>query len=426
MMRRLRVMGIPEGPVADDTETNSRSLYICTYESKTGHAHYDIRAIRLSDLLSTFKSKSKIELLRKLASVEGEDVPYLMGCGLLGSQILLAGGLEPRDPKQKTGFRYGPSGSKQIYLFETDDDGKIKEELVYNHGRSHSHSHTPSDEGEFGGIIKGDCCYGELHQGKPEPLVVEVGGKLYVLSGGPRCFSKSPVFEEFNLGTWTTLPDPPYIRPCPRAFRYFSYAIVGTKIMVSTPITPAFCFNVAAPNPRQWWVCSAEPFPFLGLALVVDLEEEGSDLKCNKIMFGYERIPGYGHGYDVVAYAMFHDDENGYCYYHRIQPLHLLTEFHALLGRSHDTFRFVHLGGRKVCFVIASFIPGLEADDDHPIPTTEKMNLVVVAFEFSISKNDGSTRSFSAEILSSCVFPFDWASESGRTFDGKLLGCFVR
>ncbi|PQQ18405.1 hypothetical protein Pyn_23499 [Prunus yedoensis var. nudiflora] len=172
MARRLRVMGIPEGPVADDTETDSR----------------------LSDLLSTFKSKSKIELLRKLASVEGKDVPYLMGCGLLGSQILLAGGLEPRDPKQKTGLRYGPSGSKQIYLFETDDDGKRKEKVVYNHGHSHSHS------GEFGGIIKGDCCYGELHQGKPEPLVVEVGGKLYVLSGGPRCFSKSPVFKEFNSG----------------------------------------------------------------------------------------------------------------------------------------------------------------------------------------------------------------------------------
>ncbi|CAB4287189.1 unnamed protein product [Prunus armeniaca] len=100
MARRPRVIGIPEGAVADDTDTNSRSLYVCTYECKTGHVRYDIRAIKLGDLLYTFKSKSKIELLRKLASVEGKGVPYLMGCSLLGSQILLAGGLEPGDPKQ--------------------------------------------------------------------------------------------------------------------------------------------------------------------------------------------------------------------------------------------------------------------------------------------------------------------------------------
>ncbi|KAI5319084.1 hypothetical protein L3X38_038792 [Prunus dulcis] len=239
-----------------------------------------------------------------------------------------------------------------------------------------------------GGITKGDCCYGELHQGKPQPLVVEVAGKPFVLFGGPVDFP-SPAFEEFNSnkGTWTTLADPPpYTGEC----RDFSYAIVGTKIMVSTPISSVFCFDADAPNPGQWSVCCAEPFPFEGRALVLDLEED--DDNRNKIVFGYEHIPA--HGYDVVAYTMVNDNENG---------------------------------GGKVCFVIAYSMASLEGDDDYPILGEEEVDLIVVTFEFSISKKDGnSTRFFSTKTLGSCIFPFDFASESGSVFEAELLGCFVR
>ncbi|CAB4317555.1 unnamed protein product [Prunus armeniaca] len=428
MERRLRVMGIPEGAVAGDTDTNSKSLYICTYKcnSRSFHARYDISAIGLSDLSSILKSKSqlkidKLELLRKLASVEGKDVPYDTGCCLFGSQILLAGGRKPEDLEQDDTSLYELDAGTQIYLFEADDNEKTKAK-VYNHGNRfgsfpppHSHSHSHG-----GGIIKGGCCYGELHQGKPQPLVVEVAGKLFVLSSGPVDFP-SPAFEEFNSnkGIWTTLPDPPpYTGDC----RDFSYAIVGTKIMVSTPISSVFCFDADAPNPGQWSVCCAEPFPFEGKALVLDLEEDDNR---NKIVFGYERIPG--HGYDVVAYTMFNDDENGYCYCHRITPLHLLTEFSELVFGTDNTFSFVHLGGGKVCFVIAYSMASLEGDDDYPILGEEEVDLIVVTFEFSISKKDGnSTRFFSTKTLGSCIFPFDFASESGSVFEAKLLGCFVR
>ncbi|XP_008241413.2 PREDICTED: uncharacterized protein LOC103339835 [Prunus mume] len=269
MERRLREMGIPEGAaVADDTGTNSKSLYICTYKcnSRSFHARYDISAIGLSDLSSILKSKSqlkidKLELLRKLASVEGKDVPYDMGCCLFGSQILLAGGRKPEDPEQDDTSLYELDAGTQIYLFEADDNEKTKAK-VYNHGNRFGSFPPPQSHSHGGGIIKGDCCYGELHQGKPQPLVVEVAGKLFVLSSGPVDFP-SPAFEEFNSnkGIWTTLPDPPpYTGDC----RDFSYAIVGTKIMVSTPISSVFCFDADAPNPGQWSVCCAEPFPFEG------------------------------------------------------------------------------------------------------------------------------------------------------------------
>ncbi|KAH0971651.1 hypothetical protein GBA52_023807 [Prunus armeniaca] len=312
MERRLRDMGIPEGAaVADDTGTNSRSLYICTYKcnSRSFHARYDISAIGLSDLSSILKSKSqlkidKLELLRKLASVEGKDVPYDMGCCLFGSQILLAGGRKPEDLEQDDTSLYELDAGTQIYLFEADDNEKTKAK-VYNHGN-----------------------------------------------------------------------------------RFGSF-----------------------PPPHSH-----------SRALVLDLEEDDNR---NKIVFGYEHIPG--HGYDVVAYTMFNDDENGYCYCHRITPLHLLTEFSELVFGTDATFSFVHLGGGKVCFVIAYSMASLEGDDDYPILGEEEVDLIVVTFEFSISKKDGnSTRFFSTKTLGSCIFPFDFASESGSVFEAKLLGCFVR
>ncbi|CAB4287188.1 unnamed protein product [Prunus armeniaca] len=433
MARRLHVMGIPEGAVADDTDANNMSLYICTHECTTHHARYDIRAIRLSDLSSILKSKSqsqskftKSELLRKLAFIEGDDVPYLMGCGLFGSQILLAGGQKPPGPEMSIGCRYGPYGSTQIYLFETDDDDEKRKEKVYNHGNrfgssppftppSHDHIHS-------GGIIKGNCCYGKLHQVKAEPLVVEVGGKLFVLSGGLLASSESPIFEEFNPceGSWTTLPDPPDMWRYTSEFHYFSCAIVGTKIMVSTPISPVFCFDVAGPNPRQWSVCSAVPFPFKGMALVLD---SGLDDNCSKIVFGYEDVPG--HGDDIVAYMMFNDNENGYCSWFPIAPLNLLTEFSklVLVGGPDDTFSFVHLGGGKVCFAGSCFTPSL----DPPVSLEEDMNLIVVTFEFSISdKDSNSARILAVKALGFCIFPLDFASEEGKRCQAKLLGCFVR
>ncbi|BFG38635.1 hypothetical protein CerSpe_249090 [Prunus speciosa] len=40
-------------------------------------------------------------------------------------------------------------------------------------------------------------------------------------------------------------------------------------------------------------------------------------------------------------------------------------------------------------------------------------------------KDCNSTRFLSAKTLGSCIFPFDFASESGSMFEAKLLGCFV-
>ncbi|KAL6273479.1 hypothetical protein ACE6H2_024171 [Prunus campanulata] len=102
-------------------------------------------------------------------------------------------------------------------------------------------------------------------------------------------------------------------------------------------------------------------------------------------------------------------------------------EFSELVFGSDDTFSFVHLGGGKVCFVVACSITSLEGDDDHPNLVEEDMDLIVVSFEFSISDKDCNyTRFLSAKTLGSCIFPFDFASESGSMFEAKLLGCFVR
>ncbi|TQD71787.1 hypothetical protein C1H46_042678 [Malus baccata] len=89
---------------------------------------------------------------------------------------------------------------------------------------------------------------GEFMQGKTCPFLVDINGDLYALAGSPASLIASSAFEVFDSRNkcWNPLPDHPlvgsrWLRP------FFSYAVVGTKIMVYVPESPLFCFAVAEP-----------------------------------------------------------------------------------------------------------------------------------------------------------------------------------
>jgi hypothetical protein len=97
-----------------------------------------------------------------------------MGFGIFGSRIVLAGGSEK------------PEGPNESYVLETDPSVEPKPRFIGTRSREcQPHYAIP----EFKGV-------------KPDPLLVEIKGKLYALAG--IYFSRA--FEVFDPETkiWTT------------------------------------------------------------------------------------------------------------------------------------------------------------------------------------------------------------------------------
>ncbi|XP_004287096.1 PREDICTED: uncharacterized protein LOC101303058 [Fragaria vesca subsp. vesca] len=144
-----------------ESEAN-KSLYICHIERHPGdRVSYVVRSIKLSDLLSS-DSVDHLQL-RQVGYKAGDDeLPGFVGCGVLGSQIVFAGGIKPIFVSHPN-----PTWHRDVYVFETEPDKQ-----------------PPSV------IRKMDA---KLLQAKYLPTMMEVGGKLYALSYKP--ISDPPSFE---------------------------------------------------------------------------------------------------------------------------------------------------------------------------------------------------------------------------------------
>lgn len=212
------------------------SLYICSFEdysSWKNHKHrYRIQSIKLSDLLSfsstpitVFSSKSRSRsnvsnkssssLVREVDFVEG-DLPLHMSFGVFGSRIVLAGGCKSH------------RGTTEIYVLETDPTVEPRPKLIKGPGKQQRKAKPQYAIPKFNG-------------GKSNPFMVELEGKLYALTGSPFSCSDYPTFEVFDPENkvWTSLPDPPLGDPVTMEDPGpFTYAVVGTKMLVKTQRSP--------------------------------------------------------------------------------------------------------------------------------------------------------------------------------------------
>ncbi|TQD87815.1 hypothetical protein C1H46_026667 [Malus baccata] len=138
---------------------------------------------------------------------------------------------------------------------------------------------------------------------------------LYAPSGSPFYLCFPPTFEVLyeTCKEWVTLPEIPFFHL--RCGPYFSYAVVGTKVLVSSLETPVFCFDVAEKDPeRQHWrqlssmFFNGMDFPFVGTALVLDLDDSDDE----KLMFVYQETDQEHSLWGLATYrkCMMEDNES--------------------------------------------------------------------------------------------------------------------
>lgn len=368
----------------------SKSLYICSFERHKSDkiwGAYVVRAVNLSDLLSS--SNDSLEL-GQLGYRAGEELPANGGCGVLGSKIVFASGLKRNLNRnsRSTGPPYGPDSSTEAYVFDTND---------------------PKHE-----IIRMD---GTLHQGKHVPLVVEVAGKLYALSGKPfgRSFNSFEVFDPTE-GSWSLLPE------FPKSGYVFSYAIAGTKFFVSNEKMPVCCFDVADPNQQEWRAVPSmwggNPFPFRGKALVLDLPEPEHHNK--KIMFTAENYGDDGRQSRLLVYLMslYENQET-------ITPIHALNllQLPQLPAKPSDYY-FFHLGDHNACLVIPDYIFPYEDRPYKPEAQTIQGTFIPFQFEFDISKVDQDKKNcFTVQFMPPRIL--EYHTNPSCLPRRETVGCFV-
>ncbi|KAI5345646.1 hypothetical protein L3X38_013523 [Prunus dulcis] len=292
------------------------------------------------------------------ASLTGEFLPAVMGCGVFGSQIVFAGGLKFNittvDGPLKR--RFGPDASSAVYGFETRDPNPT----IKMSGR--------------------DRMFGEMFgEGICHPLLVEVSGKLYALARKEEFFSVSEptYFQVFdpNFKKWSPLPAPPILEK--GHISSSSLAIMGNFILMSTPNIP-MVYGFDTENDAGWIEIGTPRFfcgrslPFKGKALVV-ADNNGYFL----FTFGSAIIVhfiGADHGQVIKELPL---------------PQDVPVEF-----RKPDEplyHRFIQLEGQKVCLVMT-------------ISTIEKLRVMVLTFEFSPPDvRHVHTRYFNCDITSSTM-----------------------
>ncbi|KAM5578298.1 hypothetical protein ABKV19_008551 [Rosa sericea] len=356
----------------EEEEEANKSLYICFLEHRRDWVAYVIRAIKLSDLLSSGEPLR----LRQVGFKAGDHLPGTVGSGVMGSQILLAGGLRPNIPYGFGAHRHDSAvWHRNVYAFETDPNKQ------------------PHDNST---IRKLDAT---LQAAKLSPMMVELGGKLYALSY--RLVGDPPSFEVFDpkMGTWSALPQPPFFEPGSRYYEHapFSYAIAGTKMFVSHKKCPVFCFDVAHPD-REWrlvpTMCQGGPLPFSHKSLVLDLPEPDK-----KIVFAYSHERWC---LGVYLMSLCENQES----ITRIGDLKLPQLPHELgEARGCD---FVHIGGRRACIVVPELDLPYEEGPKQELGTHKTWGVAIpFQFEVDITKLDKDKKDcFSLQFMPIRIFEF--------------------
>ncbi|KAK9947666.1 hypothetical protein M0R45_003279 [Rubus argutus] len=359
---------------------NNKSLYLCSLEHhEGGWVAYVVLAIKVSDLLS---SDDELQL-RQVAYKAGVDLPGSVGCGVLGSQILFAGGLKPSVPGGEEAVWH-----RSVYAFETDPSKRERDDDI---------------------ITKMDA---SLLGAKSYPFMVELGGKLYALSC--RRMADPPEFEVFDpkVGSWLALPQPPFFHVNARYYHApFSYAIAGTKMFVSTEKCPVFCFDVAHPN-GEWrlvpTMCGGGSFPYFDHALVLDLPAD--DRK--KLMFTY------GCSTHLQVYLMSLDDnQESVTQIGRFK----LPMWPYELG-SAAASDLVHLGVQKACLVITHFIRRSYQGPTYE-PGTHKTQGVAIPFQFEFDSTKDKKNCFTLQFMPPRIFKY--RTNPSVYPNPERVGCFA-
>jgi hypothetical protein len=177
----------------------------------------------------------------------------------------------------------------------------------------------------------------------------------------------------------------------------------------------------------EWKILSGSDYglPFIGNALVLDLED-GTNILFSR-QFSYWYILHHHHEIDqgIVPYRMTINDSDSRISIKPIKTKALGREVVPPVfwspGTSHS---FVHLGGGKVCCVLASQI---SAEDGNSI---DKMLIAFITFEFrcTTKSNDGDDDEFSVENLTTRICEYDCSKEctSSDIYHATLVGCFQR
>ncbi|CAB4300438.1 unnamed protein product [Prunus armeniaca] len=426
---------------------DERSLYICSMVVKSETVSYVINSIKLSDLFSSSCScrfdpdlptnpnptptplggdgdRSKCPLdcnelkhpddtttrtecaacskgnseLRYRASLTGEYLPGYMGCGVFGSQIVFGGGVKSRlsTVAECTHIRFGPDASRAIYGFETRDPNPT----IKLRGR----------ERMFGKLL------GEV----PTPLLMEVSGKLYALSGETiLCDKKPPYFQVFdpNSKKWSPLPAPSILEPG-GSYGDFSCAVVDSFILLSTRTSMVYGFDTSEEEHPKWIEVGTPSFfsdralPFEGKALLLMDDNES-------FMFSYKRKQ---RGYAIVVHSVSPDHVS---VIKKLPLEQVLAEADKLPADFRDTYSrydhcFVHIEGLKVCLIMSLYIKAPRMSE------AEKLRIMSLTFEISPPTTKGRdvkhihTRFFDGDTrLSHISRPCEY------TLHANVLGAFV-
>ncbi|PRQ60415.1 putative nucleotide-binding alpha-beta plait domain, galactose oxidase, beta-propeller [Rosa chinensis] len=404
-----------------------RFLYLCMEElCKEKVGCYVIRTLNMSNLLScSCKFDEKIGSIITCRYCADCDVPFelqkqawlctkdfgnrkspkLMGCTSCFSGIMFAGGLD-QSPDQTRAPYYVPS--QQCYYFQPRNICNDNPEWI----------RRPY----------------YLKSGKPEALLVNVDGSLCCLSGllvGQQV--AHPTFEVFDPfdERWVPLPDPPFYRPealnykhgDPRPGTHLSYAVMGTKLLVSSKIPgsdspqfPVCCFDV---EEKKWTevttLFNGKPFPFRRRALVVDLEDGTHD----KVMFYFNNY------FAIRVCRLVVNEDDGSIKNSPHQSLGIDTLMTSLLEITIQnqsmvkmSWDFVDLGNKKVCFVLSSSLPK-GRDDDECFCHRQTLRLLILVIQFQVLESGD----FSFKFLATRTF--EYQGHFPRIWHPKLQGCFL-
>uniref|UniRef100_A0A5B7AT89 Galactose oxidase/kelch repeat superfamily protein n=1 Tax=Davidia involucrata TaxID=16924 RepID=A0A5B7AT89_DAVIN len=198
-----------------------KTLYMCFEGIGDPPKSYAIRSVKADELFTSSFSSSSPPPPPLEDVFYGEDHSFCLGmhCGKLGSKIYFVGGQIPRymDPDYRT-----PDGGTANFTAYS----------LHNYSSSVFVFDIATRSFDTSSVTP-------LQMGKPSPLVVEVEGKLYVLSGIPVDCLNQPAFEAYDpvTNSWEKLACPPFLDPECKYFqdpKYTGYAVIGKKIHATT------------------------------------------------------------------------------------------------------------------------------------------------------------------------------------------------
>lgn len=365
-----------------------KSLYVCFEEHRRdskrrrGYSSYSVYSVNFKDVLTCLVSHTKLKPdVRHVVSIERDTPPRFMGCGLLGSRIVFAGG----------GTKDGNNDGGLVLALDTEDPDSKLEGLPRMKGR------------------------------KPRPLLWEVKGKLYALTGGCRGAGaveqwetfrpQAPGFECFNpqLNSWSPMPQPPFFDPKDPFYPvHFSYAIVSTTLLMTIACSnygilgfdvEKDCFDHQWRQVEHPMFGGSDSFPFDGSAFMLQIDDSE-----------------YGHQWIMLTYECLKEQPiNAYKFtkksFQPIKGLPLPTNagLPDMIDVPPPEYQFVHLGGNDVGLVLTRFFCtsefGWKADNE----------LVrVLLLTLQVSDDD-------LKLVACCTFDCNQPKE---TYDSELLGCF--